>query len=479
MVSPRNTLKIKIFVSSTYQDLRSHREHCIAALNRLKEGFNIDWVGMEAFGADDSSPKDHCLEKVRQSDVYVGIFGMRYGHMDDNTGKSITELEYREARKSAIPCLIYLIDEDRAQINPKDVDVDVRALKLSDLKKELRDLTKGHVVGHFHSADHLATQLATDIPEAVMRLEQRSTVTRVGLRNRIEEAIDKGVQFIRDMENRTTGGWSYFEVGSSTCYDTAYSILALVASEAEEMTAQLHRGQHWLMATRNRLGGWKSPWEHNPDASNAVDTAIALCALSQSGYEEQPWEVQRSTTYLLDAQQSHGGWAYVVGGAEPATAATAWAVRALVSVGLSASDGWAQRARQWLIDNQRHDGGWGADASSVFSTIGKTRDALMALSVLGLKHTDDSIARARRWLLEARASRSSTDDFAMTIGVEPQGVNPLVENIVYLLEAAFYAGVSAGEESIKNDLEWLTGRRLWSFTPQTVWCLSQYRKWVS
>jgi hypothetical protein len=54
--------------------------------------------------------------------VYLGVFGMRYGSIDEESGRSITELEYREARRAGLPCMIYLIDESRAPVLPIHVD---------------------------------------------------------------------------------------------------------------------------------------------------------------------------------------------------------------------------------------------------------------------------------------------------------------------------------------------------------------------
>ena len=465
---------MKIFVSSTYQDLESYLTACIQVMDRLRAELAIDWVGMESFDANDSSPKDYCLKLVRESDVYVGIFGVRYGFIDETEGKSITELEYREAKRSGLPCLIYLNDEGNALFPSKDVEIGIGAFKLRDLKRELSDLIGGHVVDYFSNESDLASKLSTGIIKA-----EKMFIASGGLRKRIEEAIAKGIIFIRDMEHREAGGWSYFEISQCTCYDTAYSILALTTSEAENVTPELHRGQHWLMEKRNKFGGWKSAWEQNIDASNTVDTSIALAALTESGYEEQPWEIKLTSNYLIRAQLSCGGWPYVVGLELPATAATAWAIRSLRSSGFSISDDWALRAKEWLMKTQRYDGGWGADQNSSVSTIGKTRDALMALSHFGLSHTSPTINNAREWLINARSSFKTPEEFGKGIGVEPHGVNPLVENIIYFLEAAFYAGVPAIEESIKNDLEWLVGRRWWSYTPQAVWCLCQYRKLVT
>lgn len=84
---------LKIFVSSTYLDLKEAREKIIKFLNVL----NSDIIHMEVFGSDDTRPKDFVLSQVRQSNLFIGVYAERYGSIDHETGLSITELEYHEA----------------------------------------------------------------------------------------------------------------------------------------------------------------------------------------------------------------------------------------------------------------------------------------------------------------------------------------------------------------------------------------------
>ena len=60
-----------VFVSSTFEDLKSHRRAVWSAL----EQFEVNVRGMEAFGARPDAPIDTCLAEVEQSDIYVGIIG--------------------------------------------------------------------------------------------------------------------------------------------------------------------------------------------------------------------------------------------------------------------------------------------------------------------------------------------------------------------------------------------------------------------
>src|SRR5215216_2456073 len=100
----------RIYISSTYGDLKEHREKVDRALRRLDH----DVVAMENYVAADQRPLAKCLEDVAACDLYVGIFAHRYGYIPQEEGnpegRSITELEYRHAQAKGKPCLVFLLD---------------------------------------------------------------------------------------------------------------------------------------------------------------------------------------------------------------------------------------------------------------------------------------------------------------------------------------------------------------------------------
>ncbi len=61
----------RVFVSSTYTDLREYRDAVQKAIRQLG---SID-ISMENFGAKDDRPKAECLRVIREeSDLFVGIY---------------------------------------------------------------------------------------------------------------------------------------------------------------------------------------------------------------------------------------------------------------------------------------------------------------------------------------------------------------------------------------------------------------------
>lgn len=147
---------INVYLSSTFEDLKTHREAVCRQLQSMKD---IRVKAMETYVAADDRPKDVCLKDVSESDIYVGVFAWRYGYVPtaDNPGtKSITELEYREARDDGKECLIFLLDEQFAW-PPGFMDSQSGENESGGRIKGLRnELKAAHTVAFFTTADSLA-----------------------------------------------------------------------------------------------------------------------------------------------------------------------------------------------------------------------------------------------------------------------------------------------------------------------------------
>lgn len=138
----------RIFVSSTWLDLREERTSVEKALHRMRDA---QFSGMEYFGSRPDKPKEVCLQEVAGSEAYIGIVGSRYGSIDPDSQLSLTELEYRQARSRGIPCLIY-IKEVLSGISGDDR---VEAFKDS--------LLQSHVVSFFQTPEQLAAIVSVDL----------------------------------------------------------------------------------------------------------------------------------------------------------------------------------------------------------------------------------------------------------------------------------------------------------------------------
>lgn len=98
--------KLQIFVSSTYTDLIEERQ---AAVEAILDAGHIP-AGMELFKAGKSQMKT--IQKwIDESDVYMLILGGRYGSIEEESGLSYTELEYRYALSKNMPVFAIILEE--------------------------------------------------------------------------------------------------------------------------------------------------------------------------------------------------------------------------------------------------------------------------------------------------------------------------------------------------------------------------------
>jgi hypothetical protein len=154
-------MDLRIFLSSTHDDLEDARQKILRLLSVLP----ADLVHMETFGSDETKPIDYCLQQVRKSNLFIGVYAERYGTVDPASGRSISELEYREAaamlkRGGLLALLVYILDS-AANWRVEFVDREQgRVEALAALKDELK---KNHTAVFFKDPEELSLQVLKDI----------------------------------------------------------------------------------------------------------------------------------------------------------------------------------------------------------------------------------------------------------------------------------------------------------------------------
>ena len=148
----KTSMTPRIFLSSTFQDLKEYRNSVYIVLRRLG---NV--VKMEDYPATDQTPLEKALEDVKSSDIVVFLVAWRYGYIPFGQQYSITELELRTAKEAGIPCLIFLASE-KAPLQVKYIDQDS-----ANIQRFRQQLQENFVVSYFNTPDELATQVATSL----------------------------------------------------------------------------------------------------------------------------------------------------------------------------------------------------------------------------------------------------------------------------------------------------------------------------
>ena len=147
----------RIYISSTYSDLKEFREEVYRALRKLGH----DVVAMEDYTATDQRPLDKCLDDVAGCDVYLGIFAWRYGYIPPEQDKSITELEFRAAVNNQKLCLLFLLHEE-AEWRKSLIDREIEKIEM--LREELK---RDFLVEFFSNKDELAGDIGIAVSRAL------------------------------------------------------------------------------------------------------------------------------------------------------------------------------------------------------------------------------------------------------------------------------------------------------------------------
>lgn len=109
---------MKIFLSSTYRDLVNIRRIAINYLQGITGHITNatgEVVAMEFFNASESTCKEECLSNLAGCNLVIGIYGVNYGSIDDETNLSMTELEFDYAINKNIPLLAFVMHTDNRE----------------------------------------------------------------------------------------------------------------------------------------------------------------------------------------------------------------------------------------------------------------------------------------------------------------------------------------------------------------------------
>jgi Domain of unknown function (DUF4062) len=153
--------RLKIFVSSTMRDdLENERD---LVCTRLRE-LNFEPVNAESWGPDGSKTWQRIREEIQDSHLFLLLLGKRYGWIPDAGAgaaekRSVTHMEYVEARKLDLPILPFLKVLDYDTTDRQSPEGEAR----DAFRKEVSDWEKGEFIGKFHLASDLAASVVRSV----------------------------------------------------------------------------------------------------------------------------------------------------------------------------------------------------------------------------------------------------------------------------------------------------------------------------
>jgi hypothetical protein len=167
---------LRIFLSSTAVDLKSHRDKTEEAILRLE---HLP-IGMRAFTALPGTPAAECCAKAAAADAVVVLVAHRYGYvppreLGGDGKRSITWLEVAAAREAGKPVFAFLVDRHAPWVLPKEQD---RLLTEPDRAQDIFNAVQGLVefrkyleanftCSSFTNEEHLATLVTATLAMAL------------------------------------------------------------------------------------------------------------------------------------------------------------------------------------------------------------------------------------------------------------------------------------------------------------------------
>jgi squalene-hopene/tetraprenyl-beta-curcumene cyclase len=220
-----------------------------------------------------------------------------------------------------------------------------------------------------------------DLDDTAVILMAMDRARREGAGPAYDQAIDRGVEWIKGMQS-SNGGWAAFDV------DNIYEYLnnipfadhgALVDPPTEDVTARcvsmlaqlgetrdsaaVSRGLDYLRKLQTEEGSWYGRWGLN----YIYGTWSVLCAFNAAGVPSTDPALRKAAAWLLKIQNADGGWGedgdsyrldYRGHEVSPSTASqTAWALLALMACGEASNPAVAAGIR-YLQSTQDADGLW-------------------------------------------------------------------------------------------------------------------------
>ncbi|MDZ7330651.1 MAG: DUF4062 domain-containing protein [candidate division KSB1 bacterium] len=244
---------MKVFVSSTYEDLKEYREAVRDAI--ISRGYQP--IMMEYFTPEGTEPpKPECLKRLREADIVVAIYAFRYGHIFEGDDKSITELEYELAVKKKKKIFFFMPHKDLARRWPKAFREENE--KLREFRGKIQ---RDHYVQFFRSKDDLKFLVLKTLPHDLeIDLEKALNDARDETKNvppqKQMEIIDQLIAANEEgrLSDEALAVSSRLITSNFKTFDSSLK-LSLVHATNELLTGSLTVGDYEKIA--NRYTRWK------------------------------------------------------------------------------------------------------------------------------------------------------------------------------------------------------------------------------
>lgn len=153
--------KYQVFISSTYEDLKTERQAAISCLLDM----NCIPVGMEQFPASSLSQWEYIKKMIDMSDYYLLIVAGKYGSIDPEENISYTEKEYGYAIHKKMPILAFLHKNIDSLPAIKVGATDEERERVKNFHNTVKEA--GRLVDFYSNEDELKYKIAMAMPKII------------------------------------------------------------------------------------------------------------------------------------------------------------------------------------------------------------------------------------------------------------------------------------------------------------------------
>lgn len=189
--------RLKIFISSTYYDLKSIRADLDRQVRELGHEPVRFEVGNIPFGSEDS-PESECYREISNCDVLVCIIGGVFGTVSSDGNYSITQKELKTAHDEGKQIYIFLdkpVSQEfhfyKANKSLPGVNfTSVSDKKIFEFLEEIYSLSKGNPIFPFETSHDIGVILREQLSGLFQRLiKQYSSIEQIKLSHELKESL--------------------------------------------------------------------------------------------------------------------------------------------------------------------------------------------------------------------------------------------------------------------------------------------------
>ncbi len=184
--------KYSVFVSSTYEDLKEHREKVIYSLVEN----NFFPVAMEFFQASSDNKWERIKKLIKDCDYFILIVGGRYGEIQHDD-KSFIELEYDFALENNIPVNVFVVNSID-ELRSKDVD---HGEKRESLNRFIRKIQDDKISKSYKNVDDLKAVVVNSLNRLIIDSPRVGWIR--GTTYKIKETLNERIDFEIDITEIT------------------------------------------------------------------------------------------------------------------------------------------------------------------------------------------------------------------------------------------------------------------------------------